>query len=127
MKAGSTGLSVPARGRLDPVAALAGALTRSVGRLTTIARADSLPSGEGKVFSPPRRLPKHAEAAHANRLIRRVSKGQDPALESSRRALQLGAGSSGGLKILLRFNSARCMASEFYPNALWRGHGPIKG
>ena len=68
-------------------------LSSEMGRM--FVRSMSLPSGEGKVFSPPRRLPKHAEAAHANRLIRRVSKGQDPALESSRRALQLGAGSSG--------------------------------
>ena len=34
------------------------------------------------------------DAAHANRPIRRTWKVQDPALESSRRALQLGAGSS---------------------------------
>ena len=32
-----------------------------------------------------------------------------------------------GPRIILRFKSAHCMASEFYPNALWRGHGPIKG
>ena len=76
-----------------------GATDRGVGpsslTVALLSRADCLPTPVGKRFSNCRRAESTCNDAHANRPIRRSWKVQDPALESSRRALQLEAVSSG--------------------------------